>query len=92
MDDLASDVLYHAEMVHLCNIVVCPVDLFATRKETGRSRKMKALLVFISLLIGNVVAQYLNVDPSYIVAIERSYFQGWALLVYCAMNKFVWGE
>jgi len=53
---------------------------------------MKALLVFISLLIGNVVAQYLNVDPSYIVAIERSYFQGWALLVYCAMNKFVWGE
>lgn len=53
---------------------------------------MKALLVFISLLIGHVVAQYLKADPSYIVAVERSYFQGWALLVYWFMNKFVWRE
>ncbi len=53
---------------------------------------MKALLVFISLLIGNVVAQYLKSDPSYIVAMERSYFQGYALLVYWFMNKFIWGE
>jgi hypothetical protein len=53
---------------------------------------MNALLVFVSMLIGNVVAQYLKADPNYIVAMERSYFQGCALLTYCAMNKFVWGE
>ena len=53
---------------------------------------MKVLLVFVSLLIGNVVAQYLKADPSYIVAAERSYFQGWALLVCWFMNKFVWSE
>jgi hypothetical protein len=53
---------------------------------------MKALLVFIGLLFGNFVAQWLKADPIYVDAIERSFFQGWALLMYWAFEKFLWRE
>jgi hypothetical protein len=51
---------------------------------------MKALLVFLGLTFGNFIAQCLKADGEFIVAFERSYFQGWALLTYWAMDKFVW--
>ena len=51
---------------------------------------MKALVVVIGLLFGNFIAQWLKADPQYIVALERSYFQGAAVLTYWAMDKFYW--
>jgi len=53
---------------------------------------MKALIVFIGLVAGNILAQWLNADPQYFVALERSYFQGCAVLTYWAMDKFYWGN
>jgi hypothetical protein len=44
------------------------------------------------VLIGNFAAQYFKADPSYMVAVERSYFQGVALLGYWIVDKFVWRE
>jgi hypothetical protein len=53
---------------------------------------MKALIIFIGLSMGNFIHQWLNVEPLYTVAIERSYFEGWALLTYWFMDKFFWKE
>ena len=51
---------------------------------------MKAFIVFIGLMFGNVLAQWLKAEPQYFVAIERSYFQGAALFAYWALDKFYW--
>lgn len=51
---------------------------------------MKALSVFTGLVIANFAYQFTNVEPEYIVALERSWFQGTALFCYYLMDKYVW--
>jgi hypothetical protein len=53
---------------------------------------MKALVIFIGLTFGNFVAQWIKAEPLYVVAIERSYFEGCALLSYWFMDKFFWKD
>lgn len=53
---------------------------------------MNLLAVFIGLAIANFGVQYFKLDPDYLVALERSYFQGVGFLTYWICSKFVWGE
>ena len=51
---------------------------------------MKALSVFTGLVIANLAYQFTSADPAYVVALERSWFQGTALLCYYLMDRYVW--
>jgi len=47
---------------------------------------MKALYIFAVLIVANFLYQYMDAQL-YMVAVERSFFQGWALLAYWAFEK-----
>jgi hypothetical protein len=49
---------------------------------------MTALRVFVALALANFVVQYLG-QEDYLVALERSYFQGVALVTYWFIVTFV---
>ena len=49
---------------------------------------MKLLKVFIGLLLANFFMQFIG-NENYMVALERSYFQGMALLTYWVIDTFV---
>ena len=51
---------------------------------------MKALSVFTGLVIANIAYQLVSDNPNYLVALERSWFQGTALFCYYLMDKYVW--
>jgi hypothetical protein len=51
---------------------------------------MKALAIFVGLLVGNFLVQWWKVEPQFMVAVERSYFQGMALLTYWVLDRFFW--
>lgn len=51
---------------------------------------MKELSLFVGFLAGNFLVQWWNLEPRYMVAVERSYFQGLALFTYWVLDKFVW--
>jgi len=44
------------------------------------------MFVFFALLASNFLYQALLADPNYIVALERTYFQGSAILLYWWYN------
>ena len=44
---------------------------------------MNKFIVGLGLILGNFVYQYISGDYNYSVAIERSYFQGLAMLLIC---------
>lgn len=50
----------------------------------------KLLIVFIGMLFGGMVAESFKIDPNFWVVAERSFFEGWALLTYWLMEKFMW--
>lgn len=50
---------------------------------------MKAILVFVALVIGHYVYMLTNGTPVETL-IERSYFQAWALFAYVITDKFIW--
>jgi hypothetical protein len=54
--------------------------------------KAKLFLVFIGLTFGGYVYQSFKPDPDFMVVAERSYFQGWALLTYWFMERFIWNH
>ena len=54
--------------------------------------KAKLFLVFIGLTFGGYVYQSFKPDPDFMVVVERSYFQGWALLTYWFMERFIWNH
>jgi len=49
---------------------------------------MKALKVFIGLALANFFIQLVG-EGHYLVALERSYFQGVALLTYMIIDRFL---
>jgi len=52
--------------------------------------KLKLFLVFIGLVVGGCVSESIKTDPNFMVVLERSYFEGWALLTYWFFEKFIW--
>lgn len=52
--------------------------------------KVKLFLVFIGLLFGSCVYQSFKPEPDFLKVVEHSYYQGWALLTYWIMEKFIW--
>ena len=44
---------------------------------------MSKLAAAIAIMFGNFVFQYFELDADYMIAIERSYFQGIAMLALC---------
>lgn len=53
---------------------------------------MKALSVWFFLALGNFAYQYFYPVPDFAVALERTYFEGVALLTYYLMDRFVWRD
>lgn len=53
---------------------------------------MKVLLVFVFMAIGNFAYQFFYPESNFLVAFERTWFQGSALLTYWLMDKFVWSD
>ena len=53
---------------------------------------MKAFLVFFWLAVGAFVYQWVQAEPNYVAAVERSYFQGVALFTYWVLDSFIWRD
>lgn len=54
--------------------------------------KAKLFIVFIGLMFGGCVYQSFKPEPNFLLVLERSYFEGWALLTYWFMEKFIWKD
>jgi hypothetical protein len=52
--------------------------------------KSKLLCVAVGITLGNLIIQALLPEPSYTVALERSYFGAMALLTYWICERFIW--
>lgn len=48
---------------------------------------MKVVPVILALAAGNFLYQLIQTEPSWSVAIERSWFQGWAVVFYALIRK-----
>jgi hypothetical protein len=51
---------------------------------------IKLLLVFVGLMFGNFVAESFHAVPDFSTPLERSFFQGWALLTFWVLEIFCW--